>query len=1665
MNLDFLAEGIEIEAAIVKSPLIVTHNASVKEAIALMNQAQTTRSGLCNLCEAARAGCVLVMAGSHLKGIFTEQDVVRLISRDNWSELTIGEVVSVSPVTLDLREFTHPSVAHTLLQRHQIRHLPVVDGAGGVIGVVTPESLLCLGRSSEPNSEKSHPAVRQPSKLEEAQLLYTLTQAISEAETFHQALEVTLKHVCEFTQWALGEVWVPSADETCLKMSPAFYCTDAALAVFRQISAQLTFQPDQGIPGRVWSSRQPEWVQDVSEQTAQYFLRVEVARRCGLKAAFGIPILARDEVVAVLVFLAAESREPDASLLQLVASVALQLGQIIQRKQAEENLRQSEAINRTIVQAIPDLLIRMDRHGNYSKLISQGSVRALPSPDGVDNPGIYDTLPQDLASQKMHYVQQALDRGEVQVYEHRVEIGGTLCSEEVRITPLNDTEVLVMVRDISDRKRWEEQLTQLNRDLQVSEQKFRAIFNNTFHFTGLLTSGGTLLEANQTALDFGQLGPEDVLNRPFWENHWWTLSTDTQAQLQWAICQAAQGEFIRYEVEVLGASGQVVMIDFSLRPIKDLEGQVVLLIAEGWDISDRKQIEIALRESEAQSRAILDAIPDLLFRLSSEGIYLGYVTEYRSFDLLPPNVDRIGKHLTEVLPLDIAQRQIEVMHRALETNELQVYEQQIQMGDRIQYEEIRVIRSGEDAALFMVRDVTDRKQAEKTLQELNQELEARVERRTVALKTNEAHLLAAQRIAHLGSWEFGISTGEVRWSEEIFRIFGRSPNLGPPTYDELRQLIHPEDRDLHDRVVQQAISAEEPYEIEFRIHRPQDDTLRYLQVRGEPVFSSAKHLVSLVGTVLDITDRKQAEDALRELNDALQNALEGISRLDLDGHYLSVNRAYANCCGYEPEEMIGMPWTQTVYAEDVPAMLDAYRTMLNTGKVDAETRGIRKDGSLFYKQIVMVLAHDEHGNLTGHHCFMKDISDRRRVEDDRRQAEFALRESEEKFRQFAENIDGVFWMRSAEDDLLYVSPAYESIWQRSITSLYQNPYSWVESLHPDDRQRAISTDRAQKMIGYDHEYRILRPSGELRWIRDRAFPIQDRTGRVYRIAGIAEDITDRKQVEDEFRQTNEQLAASNQALEQATRLKDEFLANMSHELRTPLNAILGMSEGLQEQVFGNLNERQLRAIATIERSGKHLLELINDILDLSKIESGKLELEMGEVSVLSLCNASLSFIRQIALKKNIHLSTALPEDIGMIQVDERRIRQVLINLLSNAVKFTPEGGQVRLEVRLGAEPLPDAAFNLEGSGENRQHPPSPTIQFAVIDTGIGIAPENIGKLFQTFVQIDSSLSRQYNGTGLGLALVRRIVELHGGQVSVESQINAGSCFIVHLPYRQSVRSPVIAQELPPSPNLLPVNNPRVLIIEDSIDAADQVTRYLHEAGMEAFTYPRGEGAVEEVLRLQPALVILDIQLPSLSGWDVLTELKTHPHTRTIPVVVTSVVDERSQGLARGADHYLVKPLNRQQFQAMLEQLRNPQLPAELPPSSPLLQETPLILLVEDNPTNIATVSGYLNARGYRLMLARDGFEALAQVNIHPPDIILMDIQMPGMDGLEATRRLRQDQRFASTPIIALTALAMAGDRERCLEAGANDYLTKPLSLRQLVGMIQRFLGDRRVEKI
>jgi signal transduction histidine kinase/DNA-binding response OmpR family regulator len=511
---------------------------------------------------------------------------------------------------------------------------------------------------------------------------------------------------------------------------------------------------------------------------------------------------------------------------------------------------------------------------------------------------------------------------------------------------------------------------------------------------------------------------------------------------------------------------------------------------------------------------------------------------------------------------------------------------------------------------------------------------------------------------------------------------------------------------------------------------------------------------------------------------------------------------------------------------------------------------------------------------------------------------------------------------------------------------------------------------------------------------------------------------------------NDELGELYRKLETASRAKSDFLANMSHELRTPLNAIIGFSEVLLEQMFGPLNDKQTEYLGDIVTSGRHLLLLINDTLDLSKIEAGKMELELATFALPAVLEDGVIMVRERAARHRIECRVDAGPGLDGVQADERKVKQVVFNLLSNAVKFTPDGG--RVEVR--ARRMGDWA------------------EVAVTDTGVGIDPADQARIFQEFQQAGVQ-----EGSGLGLTLARSLVLLHGGDLSVESEPGVGSTFTFTLPIRQPAVPETAGSEPIPAPVTTPDAHPSnagpatVLVIEDDPRSVELLTLYLESDGFEVVACGNGLAGMETARRLRPAAIVLDIKLPLLSGWDFLGMVKADETTARIPVVIVSMLDERGKGLALGAADYLVKPVSREDLLATLR----PIIAARTDDGSCK------VLAIDDDPAAVKLIETVLGAEGYAVVGAQSGVEGLQAARTERPDVIILDLLMPGADGFEVVERLRADPNMAEIPVVVLTAKTIAPEeRDRLASHVAHLAAKASFSRAEFVELVRRLCGDR-----
>jgi PAS domain S-box-containing protein len=617
-----------------------------------------------------------------------------------------------------------------------------------------------------------------------------------------------------------------------------------------------------------------------------------------------------------------------------------------------------------------------------------------------------------------------------------------------------------------------------------------------------------------------------------------------------------------------------------------------------------------------------------------------------------------------------------------------------------------------------------------------------------------------------------------------------------------------------------------------------------------------------------------------------------------------------------------------------------------------------------------------------------DITELKRIEQ-------ALAQSVERYDLAMRGSNEGLWDWDQKADVLHISPRFKELFGLETEAETIKPAEWIAGLHPDDLEPYLAHLKAHLRGETDFlnvEFRLRGADGRYLWVLARGVGIRDETDRVYRMAGSIGDITARKQAEIELRAAKEQA-------EVASRAKSDFLANMSHELRTPLNAIIGITEMLGEDAEDEGQEDLIEPLERIHRAGNHLLKLINEILDLSKIEAGRLELSLEDLELAHLLHEVAKTAEPLAARNGNRLHARMAEGLGRMRADPIRLRQVVLNLLSNACKFT-ERGEVVLEAR--REP--------SGHGD--------WIVASVADTGIGMTPEQMGRLFQEFMQADASTTSKYGGTGLGLAISRKLCRLMGGDIHVESAPGKGSRFTIRIPARPAARPSAAVESAVPTARAATAAGHRVLVIDDEETVRDLMRRFLGREGFEVVTARDGAEGLALARDLRPMLITLDVLMPGLDGWSVLENLKADPELADIPVVMLTILDDKNKGFALGATDFLTKPVDRERLRSVIARYGGQK--AER-----------CALVVEDDPDTRVWLRRMLREEGWTVLEAANGREALAQLANVTPDVMLLDLIMPEMDGFELIEELRHDEVWRRLPVVVVTAAELSDeDHER-----------------------------------
>jgi PAS domain S-box-containing protein len=1000
-------------------------------------------------------------------------------------------------------------------------------------------------------------------------------------------------------------------------------------------------------------------------------------------------------------------------------------------------------------------------------------------------------------------------------------------------------------------------------------------------------------------------------------------------------------------IGLLDVSSAGILTEKDLSRIRKISGQVTAVIL-------REQANKALLESEERYRAIFDGVQDAIFVETKDGRILG--VNHRACEMYGYTRDEfIGKTVKDLVPegnsiFPAADMQSNNSRIPLETINRRANGAlfPVEVSGGLQ------TLDGEEVLLAMVRDITERKQAEEALNESKLLFHLLIESLPQNIYAKDTH----------GRFIFANQNYCTTQGSTLEEILGKTDfELHPP---ELAQKYLLDD--------QRVIETGKTIELEEE-HQPIGGQKTYVQVIKTPFSYSKGQPPGILGIFWDITERKKTEENIRQRVKALEllyensvsvnqslnpkeiaqkviellgekldwhhtairllnnqdNTLE-LAAFDLQGireeekkenlEHLSklITRIGEGLSGWAPQQSktlrIGDVSSNPHYVESYPGIHSGLYAPLKSGErllgvisIESEKPNAFSEAD---EQLIITLANQaavalENARLYEEiNRYAEELEQRVRertaeIETTRRRLELAIQTA------------GIgIWELDIKQNKDYWDDKLFTLYGLSKEASQPTPDTWHNMIHPDDlvQQLKLMDDTLRNSQPYNTEFRVIWPDTSIHHIKSTGIVVRDTDGNPERMIGANQDITLYKQAE-------ETLRLANAEMENALRTKNEFLSTMSHELRTPLNAIMGISESLEEQVSGPLNEKQLKYVRVINESGYHLLELINDILDLSKIEAGKLEINIQPITVEKLCASSLRMVRELAQKKSLHISFKLDEKVKIILGDERRLKQSLVNLLGNAVKFTLSGKKIGLEVHGNAE--------------------SNEVTFTVWDEGIGIQTEDMPRLFKPFVQLNSSLTREYGGTGLGLALVAQMVRLHGGRISLESKLKAGSRFTITLPWLPAEQKP----QAQISTQVL-VNNPKLAAVRVETSNAKRSDK---------------------------------------------------------------------------------------------------------------------ILIVDDTQTVAQFIRDYLQSKGYEAVIAYDGREAVLLAKQEHPQLILMDVMMPVMNGMDATRQIRADAALKNIPIIGLTALAMSSDREQCLAAGMNDYLSKPIQLHDLLQTIERYLNQ------
>ena len=1199
----------------------------------------------------------------------------------------------------------------------------------------------------------------------------------------------------------------------------------------------------------------------------------------------------------------------------------------------------------------------------------------------------------------------------------------------------NTTLVMAYIIDISERKRAEESI---RRQAQIIDQIHDSVI--TTDLEGIITSwnkgserlfGWSAAEAIGRNISFIY----DEVDHEFLNNQ--------------VIAPLKEKGAHETEVKMLKKSGDIVHSLLSLSLIKDNGGNVTGMIGYSLDITDKKRAE------EERDRFFSLSL-DMLCTAGTDGYFK---------QLNPTWMNALGYTREELLSKPF----IEFIHPDDRARTIEATKQLSRGWEIVDFENRYICKDGsskwlswksmsipEDEIIYAVaRDETDRKNIEETIRK-NED-------------TLKDFLMSANDLIQIVG-----ADGRIQFVNRVWK-----ETLGYEDHEiegmDFRQILH-EDSMGHCVNIFNNIEKDKSYsnlEITFLTKQG-----KMIHVEGNinGRFEDGEFL-STRGIFRDVTQKRKQDEKIRQLSQVVEQSPASIIITDTEGNIEYINPKVTKISGYLPEEVIGEnPRVFKSGKHSESFYRDLWLTIRSGKEWHGELFNKKKNGDLFWESALISPVKDKNNTITHFIAVKEDITKRKELEEN-------LFKEHTKLETIITNLEEGVLFADIKNEIIGVNDYFCSFFNVKFEDVLGKKINTVE-LGEIPGGIGSLLNNFKSTIG--SKTVSMQQTLENREVILRITPIyrgSQYDGVLLNVVNVTELVTAKKQAEEslqiaekavmDLKEAYQALEIAKQEAETANRTKSEFLANMSHEIRTPMNAIIGFSDLLTES---DLTEDQREYVKYIKSSGSHLLTLINDILDLSKVEAGKIEIDETEFSPRNLIKELMVLIQPRVHEKDMKTKILIDEDIPeTLMGDSKHIRQVLLNLLSNAVKFTVRG-RITLTV-----------------SESESIPPEPgmfPVCFKVSDTGIGISADKLKTIFDPFDRGSSSTSREFEGTGLGLAISKRIIELLGGYIQVESTVGKGTVFTIHMPLKMVEQKEFLEsinkrQEIPVDSQDIhygEITKPgtTILIIEDDAPSRKLMEVNLKDAGFSVIALPSAEEANMLLRRMKPDLIILDIILPGISGWEMLDRLKSCKETAQIPIIISSVLAESRKGYALGAADYIEKPLRIKDLVNRVKRALKSGNKITTPivekkedisssPASDVLEAKQVtveeagpakILLVEDNIVNQKLIISYLKRTPYILTIADDGLQAVEKCSEELFDLVLMDIQLPGIDGYAATEQIRKFPAYEKTPIIALTAHAMKGEDENARNAGCNGYLTKPISKSTLLENITLHLKGK-----